>query len=64
MNRERWEQVSEILDKALRLPPSGRSVYLAQIAAGDPELHWEVNSLLASHELAGSEFLNTLAAPT
>jgi eukaryotic-like serine/threonine-protein kinase len=64
MNRERWEQVSEILDKALRLPPSERSVYLAQIAASDPELHREVNSLVASHEQAGSEFLNTLAAPT
>src|SRR6202165_643551 len=64
MNRERWEQVSEILDKALRLPPSERSVYLAQIDASDPELHREVNSLLASHEQAGSEFLNTLAAPT
>jgi eukaryotic-like serine/threonine-protein kinase len=64
MNRERWEQVSEILDQALRLPLRERSVYLAQIAASDPDLHREVNSLIASHEQAGSEFLNTLAAPT
>jgi len=61
MNPERWEQVTEVLDKALRLPVEQRSVYLAQIAASDPELHREVSSLLASHEQAGSEFLNTLA---
>jgi hypothetical protein len=33
MNPERSEQVSEVLDKALRLPIKKRSVYLAGIAA-------------------------------
>jgi len=64
MNPERWQLVSEVLDKALRLPDKERSVYLAQIAARDPELHREVDSLLASHEQAGSEFLNVLVPPT
>ena len=64
MNPERWEQVSEVLDKALRLPSGERSVFLAQIAASDPELHREVNSLLASHERAGSEFLNAPGGET
>jgi len=64
MNPERWQQVSEILDQALRLPDDERPVYLAQIKTSDPELHREVNSLLASHAQAGSGFLNTLAANT
>jgi serine/threonine protein kinase len=63
MKPERWEQVSEILDKVLHLPGEERPVYLGEIAASDPELHLEVSSLLASHEQAGSEFLNTLAKP-
>jgi serine/threonine protein kinase len=64
MDPERWQQVSEVLDKALHLPAEERAAYLAQIAASDSELHGEVNSLLASHQQAGSEFLNPLAVET
>ena len=64
MESERWEQVSEVLDKALRLPLPERSAYLVEVGTGDPELRQEVESLLDSHEKAASEFLNVLALPT
>ena len=60
MNPERWQQVSEVLHAALYLPAAERAAYLAELAARDSELHREVESLLASHNQAGSEFLNTL----
>jgi len=58
MTPERWEQVSQALDKALHFSPPQRQEYLAEIAQSDPELSWELESLLASHEEAGAEFLN------
>jgi len=61
MTPERWEQVSEALDKALHFPPTQRQNYLAEMAKRDPELHREIESLLASHQEAGAEFLNTPA---
>src|SRR5580704_6651009 len=61
MTPERWEQVSEALDKALHFPPTQRQDYLAEMAKRDPELHREIESLLASHQEAGAEFLNTPA---
>jgi serine/threonine protein kinase/tetratricopeptide (TPR) repeat protein len=54
---ERWQEVSDQLDRALRLQPRERSPYLAQLAVSDPELHREVESLLASHQEADAEFL-------
>jgi eukaryotic-like serine/threonine-protein kinase len=62
MTPERWQQVAEALDQALRLPEAQRPVYLAEIAVGDPELRLEVESLLASHEEAGDEFLDVPVA--
>ncbi len=59
MTPERWEQVSSILDQALRLGATQRSIYIEQISDNDRELGLEVESLIASHEKAGAEFLNT-----
>jgi serine/threonine protein kinase/tetratricopeptide (TPR) repeat protein len=64
MTPERWQQVSEALDKLLRFSATQRLDYLAEVARGDPELHRELESLLASHEAVGAEFLNTPASPT
>jgi non-specific serine/threonine protein kinase/serine/threonine-protein kinase len=64
MTPERWEQVSEVLDRALRLSATERSGYFAEIAGSDPELRLEVESLLSSHEAAGTEFLNSPAMQT
>ena len=64
MTPERWQQVSEALDKVLHSSTTQRLDYLAEIAERDPELHRELESLLASHEEAGAEFLNTPALQT
>jgi eukaryotic-like serine/threonine-protein kinase len=56
---ERWQEVSDQLDRALRLQPCERSPYLAQLAVSDPDLHREVESLLASHQEADTEFLRS-----
>ena len=58
MNPERWQQVRAILDKAIALNESERSPYLDKVCADDLELRAEVESLLGSHEQAGSIFLN------
>ncbi len=57
MKSERWQQVRKILDNAIALAVSERSSYLETTCAGDPDLHLEVESLLLSHEQAGSVFL-------
>jgi serine/threonine protein kinase/tetratricopeptide (TPR) repeat protein len=62
MTPERWQEVSEELDKVLRLEAAARSAYLLELAAKDSELHGEVKSLLASHEEAKGEFLRPPAA--
>ena len=64
MTPERWEQVSEALGKALHLSARQRQDYLAEIAHSDPELSRELESLLASHQEAGAEFLNMPALKT
>jgi len=56
---ERWQSVSDELDKALRMQSSERAPYLARLAVVDPELHREVESLLASHQKATAEFLKS-----
>jgi eukaryotic-like serine/threonine-protein kinase len=57
MNPERWQQVRELLDRALALQDSERNTFLDQACAGDCELRAEVESLLDSHQRAGSVFL-------
>jgi len=61
---ERWQQISESLGKVLHSSTTQRLDYLAEIAQRDPELHRELESLLASHEEAGAEFLSTPALQT
>jgi serine/threonine protein kinase len=62
MNPERWKQVKLLLDEAITLDPAGRSSFLDRSCDGDTELRREVESLLSSHERAGTAFLNTPAA--
>jgi eukaryotic-like serine/threonine-protein kinase len=62
MTPERMEQIGEILEKALALETDKRREYLDEACEGDSELRREVESLLASHECAGTGFLNTPAA--
>jgi non-specific serine/threonine protein kinase/serine/threonine-protein kinase len=62
MTPERMEQIGEVLEKALALDPQKRGEYLDALCANDSELRREVESLLDSHEQAGSSFLNAPAA--
>ena len=59
MTPEQWERISEIFEKALSLDGSAREAYLQGACAEDPAFRPEVDSLLASHIQAGSQFLNT-----
>ena len=61
MNPERWQQVREILDQAIALPEGERSSYLDRACLDDADLRTEIESLLGSHEQAGSRFLKNPA---
>lgn len=58
MRGDRWQIVREVLESAIALPAQERPRYIESACAGDADLRAEVNSLLASHEQAGAEFLN------
>jgi serine/threonine protein kinase len=62
MSSERWERTKEILEEALRRASDQRQAYLELACGTDRELRAEVQSLLASHEEAGSQFM-AAAAP-
>src|SRR5579864_347259 len=62
MKTHHWERTKEILEEALRLVPDKRQAYLDVECGPDGELRSEVESLIASHEKAGSQFLGAAAA--
>src|SRR5688572_1648678 len=54
MTPERWQQVKEIFDSAIKYLPEHRNHFLSQACSGDKELRSEVESLITSHEKEGS----------
>jgi serine/threonine protein kinase len=54
MTPERWQQVKEIFDSAIKYLPEQRAVFLSQACSGDDQLRSEVESLITSHEKEGS----------
>ena len=62
MSSERWERTKEILEQALLLAAEERQAYLESACGLDADLRSEVESLITSHEEAGSQFL-CAAAP-
>jgi serine/threonine protein kinase len=62
MNPERWKQVRELFDQVIALPQGDRGPLLDSACNGDSELRQEVESLLRSHQEAGSVFLEKPAA--
>jgi serine/threonine protein kinase len=58
MNPERTAKISEILEDALALDPVRRADYLDAACGPDTDLRAEIDSLIDSHEQAGSLFLN------
>jgi len=57
MSVDRWERTKQILEEALRVSVEERSKFLDVACGNDQELRAEVESLIASHEQAGSQFL-------
>ena len=57
MTPERWQQVKDIFNLAIKYPPEQRNVFLSQRCANDSELRSEVESLIASNEKSG-EFID------
>ncbi|HKU25045.1 MAG TPA: protein kinase [Candidatus Sulfotelmatobacter sp.] len=62
MTPERWQQIRSVYEQVLALDPNQRSGRLETIAAGDPDLLHEVESMLAYEDRADSKFLNVPAA--
>jgi eukaryotic-like serine/threonine-protein kinase len=54
MTPERYRRIGELYHSALELAPGERPPFLAGACGGDEELLREVESLIASHEQAGS----------
>jgi serine/threonine-protein kinase len=52
MTNEKWPEVKRIFQEAIELPPSEREAFIAQACGTDLDLCSEVESLIASHELA------------
>jgi len=61
MNPERWQRVKQLFDEALGLEPAKRSSFLDLACDGDAQLRLEIDSLLDSHNRAGTNFLNAPA---
>lgn len=56
MKPERWQEVKKVLEVALKRKPADRKVYLDQ-ACSEPSVRREVESLIAAHEQAHTDFL-------
>src|SRR5215467_10401123 len=54
VNPEQWQVIRRIFHQAIDLPSSERDAFILQAADGDESLRIEVQSLLASHDRAGS----------
>jgi serine/threonine-protein kinase len=61
MTPERWQQIGELFDAAVRIDPAGRQAWLRDACGGDEELRAEVGLLLAQDERADRDGL--LAPP-
>ncbi len=62
MTREEWQHVKEVLHNALEVPPAGRAAYLDKACNDNTAIRGEVESLLASHEDAGTFIEEPVAA--
>jgi serine/threonine protein kinase len=59
MTPERWQQIRDVLGKALELAPGDRSAFLNQACSSDQSLRQEVETLLASSDGVRSSFLQS-----
>jgi len=63
MTPEQWQQLRPILESALELDPASRASFLDG-ACADSFLRREVESLIASHEQAGTDVLSPSTSPS
>jgi hypothetical protein len=61
MTPERWEEIKDLLHRAMQVAPEQRSTFLDS-ACADPSVRGEVESLLAADDQARSGFLQSLPA--
>jgi len=61
MSVDQWERTKQIFEETLRVSAEERSKFLDVACGNDQELRAEVESLIASHERAGSQFLAATA---
>ena len=61
MTPERWQQIREVLEKALELAPGERAAFLDGACSSDPSLRQEVDALLDSDPKLPSSFLQSSA---
>jgi Tol biopolymer transport system component len=59
MTPEHWQQIRDVLEKALELTPDERSAFLNQACSSDASLRQEVETLLASSPDVRSNFLQS-----
>jgi len=57
VNDHGWERAAELFDQAAKRSPEERAAFLAEACGNDEALRVEVESLLAHHEQAASDFL-------
>ena len=62
MTPERWQQIRDVLAKALELAPGERSAFLNRACSSDQSLRQEVETLLASSDDVRSSFHAILRA--
>lgn len=58
ISNERWNQIDQLLDAALELPPAERAAFLAEACAGDEALHRQMESMLRTDEVV-EHFIET-----
>jgi eukaryotic-like serine/threonine-protein kinase len=61
MTPERWQEIRDVLEKALELAPGERSAFLNRACSSDQSLRREVETLLASSDDLRSSFLHSSA---
>ena len=61
MKPERWQQIREVLERALELAPGERSAFLGSACSSDKSLRQEVEALLASGDDVPASFLQSSA---
>jgi Tol biopolymer transport system component len=63
MKPERWQQIRDLLEKALELAPEQRPAFLDRACSSDQSLRREVETLIASSDDIRSSFLQSMPVP-